>query len=248
MISVTIVVPCFNEVDRIRPADIELLAEDGRRVLLVNDGSTDGTLDLMRLIEQRSDSIEVLDLQPNAGKAEAVRQGMLVALERGDALVGFADADMATPVNEILRLQQIGLDQPEFKVVLGSRVQLLGRNVQRSAFRHYSSRMYATAAGTIVGVPVYDTQCGAKFFRDDHILRHALSAPFHSRWSFDVELMGRLIRGGRAGEGYSIDHFIEVPLEEWYDMPGSKLRLAGSIRAGLELILIARALGKWSTG
>ena len=244
MNQVTIVVPCFNEVDRLRTADVELLAAGGR-VVLVNDGSTDGTLDLMRLIEQRVDRVEVLDLQPHGGKAEAVRQGMLIAVERGDTLIGFADADMATPAHEVLRLQQIGLDHPEIKVVLGSRVKMLGRRIERSAFRHYTGRVYATAAGTIVGLPVYDTQCGAKFFRNDPVLRHALSAPFHSRWSFDVELIGRLIRGGSDVGRYSVDHFIEVPLEEWYHVPGSKLRLAGSVKAGLELILIARALGKW---
>ncbi len=241
----TLVIPCFNEAARLDPAAVAELAVDGRRVLLVNDGSTDATLDLLRSISRRHETVDLLDLQPNRGKAEAVRCGLNLALEEGAEVVGFGDADMSTPVHELVRLAGIAAADPTVEVVLGSRVTLLGRHVERSALRHYTGRVFATAAGLILRMRVYDTQCGAKFFRAGPALHDALSEPFHSRWAFDVELLGRLVRGRGDVPGIPEAAFVEVPLREWRDVRGSKLGLAGSIRSGLELALIARALAAW---
>jgi dolichyl-phosphate beta-glucosyltransferase len=241
-----LVVPCYNEADRLRPEDIDTLIDArGVEVVLVDDGSTDSTADLLKQIADSSERVSVESLPANVGKAEAVRQGLLVAIDRPCEWVGYCDADMATPAAEILRLAEIASARADLSVVLASRVSLLGLNVERSAMRHYRGRVFATAASSILRVPVYDTQCGAKLFRNTDALRDALSQPFHSRWSFDVELLGRLLRGRGSVAPVPIEEFIEVPLKEWRDISGSKIGAISSIRSGLELGLIAKHLRRW---
>jgi dolichyl-phosphate beta-glucosyltransferase len=102
--------------------------------------------------------------------------------------------------------------------------------------------MFATCASLSLGLAVYDTQCGAKLFRRSEALTAALAEPFGSRWAFDVELLGRLVRPGGGVAGVPIDRIREEPLAAWSDMPGSKLGVAAALQAGLELARIGWAL------
>jgi hypothetical protein len=120
-------------------------------------------------------------------------------------------------------------------VVIGARVGLMGHRIDRKVLRHYAGRIFATITSLVLGFDVYDTQCGAKVFANTPLLHRALATPFLGRWSFDVELLGRL-----AVEG--IDGFLEVPLDEWHDVGGSKLGLVDSVRATIELFAVRRSL------
>jgi dolichyl-phosphate beta-glucosyltransferase len=146
-----------------------------------------------------------------------------------------------SPASELLRILG-ALEAREADVSLGARVQLLGSDVRRNRWRHYLGRIFASVASIILDVPVYDTQCGAKVFRDNGALRSALSTPFASRWAFDVELLGRLLAGGPGIEPLTRERFVEVPLQEWRDVPGSKLRASSMIKSGLELTSISSSL------
>lgn len=236
-----VIVPCYNEALRLRPEGFApLAANDDVELLFVDDGSTDRTLEVLRDLEaRRPDKIRVLALQPNRGKAEAVRRGMLDALGRGAEIVGFLDADLATPAEEMLRLRGV-LVASHADVVLGARVALLGRDIRRSAARHYLGRVFATAASAVLGLVVYDTQCGAKLFRRTTALERALSEPFVSRWIFDVELLGRLVpdASGRSG-------VIEVPLETWHDIKGSKIRPRDMALAAFEMARVGVEVARW---
>ena len=103
MARTAIVVPCFNEAARLDVDAFTRFANAGvARLVLVNDGSRDDTLGVLRRIaNDASTDVVVLDVQPNAGKAEAVRRGLLEALARGHDLVGFWDADLATPFDAV---------------------------------------------------------------------------------------------------------------------------------------------------
>jgi glycosyltransferase involved in cell wall biosynthesis len=181
--------------------------------------------------------VDVLALAANGGKAEAVRAGLLHALRSGPAMVAFADADLSAPLAEVRGLQ-VELDRhPEAWAALGSRVKLLGRHVERSAARHYLGRVFATAASMALDLPVYDTQCGLKLFRDTPALRDALDRPFLSRWIFDVELIARLAAHAGADVGTRIR---EVPLEHWEERGSSRISLGAFLRAPIELWRVSR--------
>jgi dolichyl-phosphate beta-glucosyltransferase len=242
-----VVVPCYNEEHRLDPAAfLPLAREPNVGLLFVDDGSTDGTQDKLRALAAEGDGrIAWTSLGENCGKAEAVRAGMLAALADGAKVVGYVDADGSTPAIEVLRLLE-ELRAHRVAVVFGARVALLGADIQRKPVRHYLGRLFATAASVMLGLAVYDTQCGAKFFRDSKTLRDALATPFASRWAFDVELIGRLLVGNSAAGVPPLrrEDFLEVPLRVWHDVAGSKLRAAQMVKTGFELAAIGVRLRK----
>jgi glycosyltransferase involved in cell wall biosynthesis len=236
----TIVIPCYNEERRLSNAAVTELADLADcRVLLVDDGSTDGTLALLHSIAAGDARVGVHRMPRNSGKSEAVRQGLLAAVAEGARRVGFTDADFATPPAEMARLAHRAHDD-RLEVVIGSRVGLLGHRIARRNMRHYTGRLFATLSSLVLGFGVYDTQCGAKVFAVGDALEHALGSPFVGRWSFDVELLGRL--AAHSGT----DGFLEVPLVEWHEVDGSKLGLLGSVKATWELARVRRELRRYS--
>jgi glycosyltransferase involved in cell wall biosynthesis len=241
MARAAIVVPCFNEADRLDVGAFTRFADaDVARLILVNDGSRDHTLGVLRRIaNDAANEVVVLDVQPNVGKGEAVRRGLLEALAHGHDLVGFWDADLATPFDAVAGFIDRMEASTHLEVVVGSRVRLLGRTIERRAVRHYTGRVFATAVSLALGLPVYDTQCGAKLFRATPTLARALATPFLSRWIFDVELLARLgIRDGRYRAEHLVECVYELPLVEWRDVAGSKLRMEDFPTAALDLARI----------
>ena len=125
-------------------------------------------------------------------------------------------------------------------MVMGARVALLGRDIRRSPLRHYLGRLFATAASWILGLPVYDTQCGAKLFRADAVREGIFDIPFATRWLLDIEILQRLLRVRRAlGPGEAAAGFHELPLEAWRDVRGSKLSGPQMLRAAIDLLRLA---------
>jgi hypothetical protein len=179
------------------------------------------------------------------GKAEAVRRGMNHALTLGAKVVGYLDADFATPAKDMLALLN-KLEANEVKVCLGSRWLHLGAKIDRTAFRHYGGRVFATIASSVLKLNIYDTQCGAKAFCVSEVLVRSISEPFLSRWAFDVELIGRLLNDASEDARYTEQDFIEIPLQTWRDIRGSKIRIADMVTATFELLLISRALKRWA--
>ena len=131
--------------------------------------------------------------------------------------------------------------------VFGSRVARLGSHIGRSAFRHYTGRVFATSASWALAVAVYDTQCGAKVFRVNENLVAAIETPFRSSWSFDVRLCQRLFDGTSELPGLPVSSFLEMPLEEWNDVAGSKVGVLGSAAALYDVLAIGVAR-RWASG
>jgi len=238
MSRLVLVVPCYNEEKRLDVAAFR--AFSGAEFLFVNDGSRDGTL---RLLESLRDSdpqrFDVLNLERNSGKAEAVRRGILAALERGADLTGFWDADLATPLSELPAFLEIFAARAEIAMVFGARVRLLGREISRHASRHYLGRFGATLISQTLGLAVYDTQCGAKLFRASGALREAFARPFLSRWIFDVEILARFIE--MQGRDAVAREVYEYPVKVWHDVKGSKVKSSDFLRALRDLWKIRRA-------
>jgi dolichyl-phosphate beta-glucosyltransferase len=236
-----IVVPCYNEESRLDvPAfDAFLAASPKVGFVFVNDGSKDGTLTVLRKFAAAwPGRVQVIDQQPNQGKAEAVRVGMLHALGSGAAYAGYFDADLATPLNALGEFITALDDERDLDIVIGSRVALLGRHIDRNPARHYLGRVFATAASLVLALPIYDTQCGAKLMRASAQMRELFALPFGSRWIFDVELLARYLTsfGSRRG-------LYELPLRRWSDIGDSRVKSRDFVRAGAEIAAIYRDYG-----
>ncbi len=242
MLQTIIVVPCFNEANRIDTARFQefAAATRGIRFLLVNDGSTDGTLGVLeRLHAVAPDKFRFVHLSRNSGKAEAVRRGVLTALADGPQYVGFWDADLATPLDEIPRFCRVLDEQPSIELVIGARLPLLGHSIQRRPLRRLLGRLFANVAGLALGTGIYDTQCGAKLFRADEICAELFEQPFMARWIFDVEIFARLVAGrGHVGGTYLAQVVYEFPLDSWRDVAGSKLKASDFFKSFSELARI----------
>jgi dolichyl-phosphate beta-glucosyltransferase len=244
--SLGIVLPAYNEETRLGPALDELfvylcavprgLLPEMVRVLVVDDGSTDGTAALVRARPEFAaagahpsrDDCPALGLLsvPHGGKGSAVRAGMLAA--EGDLLV-FADADMATPPDQLPKLVT-ALQTAD--VALGSRIQPDGSDmrVTQPRFRRMVGRLFRFAAQVWVTGPVRDTQCGFKGFTRS-AARDLFGRLRITSIVFDVDLI-YLARK----RGYKIDI---VPIV-WADRRGSRMqaRPGLALRVGWDLVRI----------
>lgn len=215
------------------------------RLLFVDDGSQDQTSSLIEEIRAGAPvHCDVLRLAHNHGKGEAVRLGIVRALQGSPPprYVGFWDADLSTPLEAIAGFVDFAERHPHVEMLLGSRVRLLGRRIERQAIRHYMGRVVATAISVVLSLGVYDTQCGAKLFRVDDPVRGLFSTPFLTRWLFDVEILARWIQASRRQGGRPVeDVACEIPLLEWSHVGGGKVTPLDFFRAGLDLVRIGRA-------
>jgi len=235
-ISTVLVVPCFNEETRL-PFDVLAKAACGPLALvMVDDGSTDGTLHELKKFSSLGLQVEVVALPRNLGKSHAVREGILRAVEihPDTEWVGYWDADLSTPFEEVdAMLRYVAATPGVFGAVWCSRVMRAGSEIDRAFHRHLFGRLFATAAGMLLGVKAYDTQCGAKLFRRE-IVDEAFGEPFLSRWIFDVEIYLRL--------GH--DRILEYPMRTWRDVPGSKVKIVReSGRVLSDLLKLRRRYG-----
>ena len=241
-VRLTLVVPCYNEEKRLPVDEFRKFKIDGAQLdyIFVNDGSTDGTARVLESLRSENPArFGVLTLEKNSGKAEAVRRGMNAAMDGSPDLVGFWDADLATPLAEIPLFLDVFATRPNIDMVIASRVRLLGRDIIRRPSRHYFGRVGATLISSTLGIAVYDTQCGAKLFRSNPTLRDILRQPFVSRWIFDVELISRYIKA--RGRDAALAGMYELPIREWRDVHGSKVKGRDFIRALRDLWRIRRA-------
>lgn len=236
MNETVIVIPCYNEAERLIPETFLKFLENNKSIFLkfVNDGSTDDTASVLGDLSNLSPNISVLDLTQNSGKAEACRQGILEALKSEPQFVGYWDADLATPLDEITVFIE-KLENNTYEMVSGLRLARMGANIKRKLRRHYLGRCFATIVSTLLKVEVYDTQCGAKIFKRE-LAEKVFQHPFISRWLFDVEIFKKII--AIYGTEKSNEIICEYPLSTWIDVGGTKLSLMDFIKAPFELFKI----------
>ena len=238
MQNIGVIIPCYNEENRLDTTTFKIyIATKPYTFIFVDDGSSDNTLILLNnILESYPDKVRIIKLECNGGKAEAVRQGMLNAMEtRKFDVIGYLDADLATPLEEIdFLLPYFNSDR---KFIIGSRVKRLGAEIQRSVVRHYSGRIFATFASLLLNIKVYDSQCGAKFFRED-TATFLFSEPFVSKWLFDLELLYKF--KSHYPHSFCAD-VLEVPLRSWKEKKGSKIKIKDLVKIPVELLKIRRS-------
>jgi dolichyl-phosphate beta-glucosyltransferase len=214
--DLSIIMPAYNEEARLEltlRSYIDYCRAQGRsaEIIVVDDGSIDGTSLLVEQLAGEHPELRLIRLAENHGKGYAVRSGVVNARGR---MVLFADADGATPMFEIERLQaaiDTGAD-----VAIGSRVlQAEGVKVKARLYRRVIGRIFHRLVETLTVRNVRDTQCGFKLFRGP-VAHDLFSRMRMSGFSFDVEVLMMAQR-----RGYRI---AEVPVN-WTHQPGSKVNL-----------------------
>ncbi|MCC7085121.1 MAG: glycosyltransferase [Pirellulales bacterium] len=242
MTSAIIVVPCYNEAQRLKVARFHDFASGlpGVRFLMVNDGSRDDTLSrLHQLAAADPNHFSVLNLPRNGGKAEAIRQGVLYAMKERPDFVGYWDADLATPLEAIPSFIEVLKRRPEILLVVGTRVRLLGHDIRRRPIRRLLGRFFASAASWTLRIRIRDTQCGAKLFRATPEMLAIFAESFRSRWIFDVELLARLIAIRPQASRMAVSSLLyELPLDFWEDVAGSRLKRSDFVKAIGDLVQI----------
>jgi len=238
--KVVIIIPCYNEADRLDTNKfIDYLSQNTHlHFIFVDDGSTDNTSKIInQLISKYNSLVSLLTNETNKGKAESVRLGVIESYKMNPDYIGFLDADLAAPIEEIDNLLKIVKKDKTKEVVFASRIQLIGSEIKRNYFRHFIGRLFATCVSLLLKIRIYDTQCGAKMF-SRKICNDIFSEQFVSPWLFDVELFARLLN--IYGMEKTIHMSCEHPVSKWRDIDGSKVKLIFFLKAPFELFNIVR--------
>jgi dolichol-phosphate mannosyltransferase len=214
-IPYSLVIPAYNEENRIRPLFDAISRFDGE-LIVVCDG-TDGTARVVEEIARtRTDLvIRCLTFNRRLGKGGGVVAGLAAARA---TLVGFFDADGSTTMSEMMRLFSCLADNDG---AIGSRwVPVSTLTVRQGILRRLESRSFNLLIRCLFGLHFHDTQCGAKVFKKtaiDMVLPAIVSRGFE----FDVELLWRLHRAGCR--------VVEVPIE-WQNKGDSRVRKRDMVR------------------
>jgi len=233
-----LIIPCYNEATRLnKDAFINFIqTNDEYHLCFVNDGSTDNTITLLESIKNEVPSkVSIIDVKKNAGKAAAVRVGMRYLFSRQEiALMGYIDADLSTDFKDFKNLVHTIKKNKNLSVIFGSRSK--GNNtIKRDFFRAFFSGLIKLLVGFILGLPIHDTQCGAKIFRRNCIAT-VYTTPFLCKWLFDVEIFIRLKR--HFGKKEIMNKILEQPLMRWEHVEDSKLGAKDAFQIPFKLISI----------
>jgi dolichyl-phosphate beta-glucosyltransferase len=217
--TVSLVLPAYNEQHRIPPlldvlrstaaADLEAAGLELLEIVLVDDGSTDGTPALIEAEAARDPRLRAITLSHNRGKGGAVCAGVEAA--RGELSL-IADVDLSTPLSEIGKLYEPLREGAD--IAIGSRT-LDPSIVQRSTYRRLLGRAFNLLVRALTGLRHRDTQCGFKL-SPTGVARGLLRGQLIERYAFDVET---LMRARHAG--YAVQ---EVPVI-WIENPASPVGL-----------------------
>jgi len=224
----SIIIPAHNEESRL-PQTLEKIfsyletQEYTTEILIVENGSSDNTLEIAREYAARRDTLLVFH-EENPGKGNAIKRGMLEAC--GDYRF-MCDADLSMPIEELEKFMPS--DEPGFNIAIASREAEGAVRYDEPEYRHLGGRLINLAIRMFILPGLQDTQCGFKCFQAD-----AAEAifPFQSisGWSFDIEIL--FIARKR---GYKIK---EVPIQ-WYFDPDTKLRaINDALRMFRDIFLI----------
>lgn len=231
--SISIVVPAYNEEKRLPQGLRSILAYlqarqwDFREVIIVDDGSSDGTAAYVREQAATCPEVRLLQNPGNRGKGYTVRHGMLDA--QGDWVL-YTDADLSSPIEELDTLFQAAQTQNAV-IAFGSRALAESKvEVHQPMLREYSGRFFNLVMRGLTGLPFHDTQCGFKLFRRD-----AAQAVFSRQqldgFGFDVEALFIARQLGLKA--------VEVPVR-WADVEGTKVSMLRGLDGFVDLARIRR--------
>ena len=231
----SVVIPAYNEQERLKrfvPGIVEYLHEKAPQfeIVVVNDGSKDGTAQTALELAKSYPMLRLIDLQPNRGKGGAVKAGMLDA--RGKYVL-FTDADQSTPITEIDKLL-VKLEHDGYDMVIGSRG-VPGAEVEQPQvwYRALAGKLFGVGTKLFCIRGIYDTQCGFKAMKRE-VAQKVFSQVTSNSAIFDIEMLVVTTR-----EGYRV---AEVPVK-WVHDPDTRIpyNLRRALRIWVELLRIRHA-------
>jgi len=225
--DLTVVIPVFNDLRSLEiaiPRSIEILSRitNGFELIIAEDGSTDGSAELVRQYQQHDTRIHLLHSDERLGRGKALNRAIY---ESKGNIVCYYDVDLATDMHHLPEL--IGAICEGADIATGSRL-MPGSDSVRTGGREIASRSYNFLVRFFLGSRIYDHQCGFKAFNKEHILP-ILPAIRSNHWFWDTEILVRTQRNGarirefpvrwRAGKGTT------VRIKDVFEMGSSILRL-----------------------
>jgi dolichol-phosphate mannosyltransferase len=231
---VWLVLPTYNEVENLESI-VRAVREQlppARRVLVVDDGSPDGTGELADRLAGRHDDVEVLHRARKEGLGPAYVAGFERALDGGAALVAQMDADFSHDPGDLPRLLAAAEDAD---LVLGSRYVDGGGVADWGAVRRLISRGGSAYARTVLGLGVRDLTGGFKVFRREVLERIDLKSISSLGYAFQVETTYRALRAGFR--------VVEVPIV-FADRRVGESKMSGEIVVEAALRVPAMRLGR----
>ncbi len=211
----------------------------------MDDASTDN-LDYIASLEDKYKNVFHLRLTKNLGKANAIRQGLLYATNNAQLnanILGYLDFDDSILASEVQRIISLFYEtQKKFNSIDSlwtSRVKLNGRNITRSNFRHFYSRILITLIGLNYPSLPYDSQCGFKLFMNDERFQASIQSRFLTKWFIDLEILIRLTQIG----GKKINIW-EEPLMSWKETKSFNYGFVNLFRILREVFYICREIRK----
>lgn len=233
--KIVIIVPCFNEEDRLNLVYFNKLSTIQNTIwIFVDDGSTDNTGKILKNFSKETNVMN-LCMERNVGKSNAIAHGMNFASREFANIewIGFLDSDGAFTSTDVERIIKMTSTINRYDAIYTSRVKMAGRNIKRNHTRHIVARLIVSFFGLVWRDIPYDTQSGFKLYRYSDDYNSLFIEPFKTKWFFDIELSIRYLKCKEK----EINVW-EEPVTSWLDIPGSKINHRQVFRISLEVVYI----------
>ncbi len=221
---ISIIVPAYNESKRIRPFLIELLKfikKGYYELIIVNDGSTDNTLSIMKKITNGLKKVQIISYKENKGKGYAVKTGVFNA--KGEYVI-FIDADGSISPSEIPKMERM---LKKYDVVIGDRSSKLSK-VSQPKMRKLFGLIFNNYVKFLFGSKINDHLCGFKGFRKD-VARDIFKSLISNGWIFDVEILYKITKSK-----YTL---FKLPIK-WVYKDRTKIKPTDPLKMLLEIFLL----------
>ena len=241
--KIAIVIPLYNEEYRFNLGYFASIGEKYSEevdFLLVDDGSKDRTPEIAHTISTSFSNFQILRLDENQGKGEAIRIGFNHILQSQSEYcgLGYMDSDGAFDLADLansISLFNLKCMNGVYDAIFMSRLAISGRNIERNALRHIFGRVVSWIVKCGLPNSPWDTQAGLKIFKKTKDFSSTIEVPFRTRWLFEVEILQRVFVSRRE-----VLRIWEEPLSNWVDVAGSKIGIAQFVNIANSVLVITR--------